>query len=221
MCAGTLRFDVIAAGAARSLTLHHGESLRWPESDGNLMLLAPDAIMDWLSARGVTFVREQYEASRRLREVADTEASRWSAMMPASLRPFFEEMQRTGGSEDPAWTAAIEQQFPDPVHRATILLAWFGSSGGPWSGYPSWESVPQQLLLALPLGVLLSAIGDAPDDRTCEGAARLFCSWDFGKRRRKERARLPAELRRQLLDHVERSGDDSKRAQARRLLGMS
>lgn len=68
--------------------------------------------------------------------------------------------------------------------------------------YPSSESVPQQLLLDEPFDVLVAAIGDDPDDRVCEGAARLFASWDFRKRKRELRSKISDELRCRLLAHV-------------------
>src|SRR5205085_597904 len=58
MCIGTLQIELDDL----CITLHHGETLRWPTSHGNAALLDPGAVMDWLSARGITFVREEYEA---------------------------------------------------------------------------------------------------------------------------------------------------------------
>ena len=219
MCPGTLVFDVSSGGAPRSITLHHGVSIRWAESGGNLELIDPDAIMDWLSARGITFVRDEYEANRRRAEQSNAEAASWVAKMPVSLRPFFVEMRSQGGQQDLRWTAAIEQEFPDPVERARVLLVWFGQGAGPWNGYASWESVPGALLLAMPLADLLAAIGDDPDEHTCEGAARLFSGWDFGKRRRRDLRRLPDKLRAALRQHVAQSSDSDKRSRARRALG--
>ena len=76
MCIGTLDIDFERAGASpTTVTLHHGVSLRWKESKGNVNLRSPDAIMDWLSARGMPFVREEYEA--RPRSATHQCARRW------------------------------------------------------------------------------------------------------------------------------------------------
>ena len=175
--------------------------------------------MDWLSSHGMRFVREEYEDGRRRAGDAATRASAWRAAMPASLAPFFEEMQQSGASGRPEWTAAIEAELPDPVERARVLLDLFGSGVGPWTGHPSWESVPEQLLLQLPLAVILDAIGDTPDARRREGAARLFSSWWFSRKRGPELAQIPDQLRGRLLEHAEMSSDEDRRKRARAALG--
>ena len=217
MCMGTLVFEFEGI-QPESITLHHGVSLRWEESGGNLALLDPDAVMDWLSARGIDFVRSEYEEDRRRGSETTREAEWWRASLPASLAPFFDEMWQTGGMSKPEWTAAVEAELPDPIERARVLLDLFGSGVGRWSGHPSWEQVPEELLMDLPLAVLLAAIGDAPDERRREGAARLFSSWSFGRRRAADRAAIPEGLRRRLLAHAEASSDEDKRRRARAAL---
>jgi hypothetical protein len=214
MCIGTLVFDL----GGTEITLHHGESVRWPSSGGNHVLANPDLVMDWLTARGIRFVREQYEEARRSAAESAEQARRWRAAMPASLQPFFDEMRRGGGSSDPRWTAAIEAEIPDPVERARVLLDLFGSGAGPWSGYPSWESVPEALLVEMPRATLLAAIGEAPEERRREGAVRLFSGWEFRRKPRRRRARLPAPVVDLLVAHVAASGDSAKQAHVRATL---
>jgi hypothetical protein len=218
MCPGTL---VIEIGDEPPLTLHHGESLRWAGSRGNEPLRDPDAAMDWLSAHGITFVREEHDAANQRADASQREDAAWKAAMPASLLPFFDAMRTSGASERPEWTAAIEAEHPDPTARARVLLALLGSSSSPWSGHPSYESVPAALLLRMPLPALLAAIGDATDDRIAAGAARLFSSWSFGRERKRDRARIPPELRAALIAVVERGGDPDKLDAARRALAAS
>jgi hypothetical protein len=219
MCIGTLVFEFEAPSPKRSITLHHGVSLRWEGSEGNVALVDPDAVMAWLSARGMGFVREEYDEGRRRSDEDAALARRWRAALPASLVPFFDASGDESGDGGPKPEAAIEAELPDPVERARVLLDLFGSGAGPWSGYPAYETLPAQLLLDLPLEVLLAAIGDAPDERRREGAARLFSSWDFHQRREPELAKLPEALRRRLLAHAESSADEDKRDRARAALG--
>jgi hypothetical protein len=200
MCAGTLHLHFLGV-SGRVITLHHGTSIRWREAAGNHVLTNPDAIMDWLSGKGITFVREEHEASRRRDEEYERQAARWLEALPRSLREFFPAM-RGSRTSDPAWTAAIEREFPDPVERTKVLLELFGSGVGLWSGYPNWESVPEEMLLNYPLEVLFSAIRASQTPALYVGAVRLFCSWDFRKRRRKLRKRIPPELRQALLAYA-------------------
>ena len=214
MCFGTLVLELDGA----DVTLHHGESLRWDGSGGNQPLVDPDALMRWLSARGMDFVRAEYDESRERGNQTAIEAARWRAAMPASLLPFFDDMRSSGGSSRPEWTAAIEAEIPDRVARTRAMLELYGSGVGKWSGYPSWESVPLQLVVEQPYEIIVAAIGDAPSERCCEGALRLICSWDYRKRSKKLVAKLPAPVRERLLAHA-RSMPDENRVTALAKLG--
>lgn len=207
MCLGSLVLELDGVSPDR-VTLHHGVTLRWEGSNGNAPLVSPDAIMDWLSARGMSFVREEYEDAIVRGNEGAAEAARWRAALPASLAPFFDDMRQSGWSSKPEWTAAIEAEYPDTVSRARVLLELYGSGVGRWSGYPSWESVPLQLLVGLPFETLIAAIAD-PTDRCCEGTIRLICSWDFRKRRKKLVAKLPEVVRARLLAHAQTLHDDN------------
>lgn len=215
-CAGTIIFELEGHAEPRVIKLHHGESLRWDHSGGNLPLTAPEDLLAWLVRHDMAFVRDEYLASRAHAEEDGRSAARWKAALPASLQPFFEDMRR-GSAIDPRWTAAIMAELPDPVERARVLLALFGSGAGPWSGYPSWESVPAQWLVETPLPVLSDALGDAGDSRRVAGALRLFASWEF-RGRKKQLAKLSPELRERLLAHAEAIEDDARREQVMQVL---
>lgn len=221
VCAGTIIFDLDGAVEPRRITLHHGESLRWDHSCGNHPLAAPDAMMTWLSRHGMGFVREQYDAAQARADDGEKIAARWREAMPRAWQPFFDEMRRGGSALPPAWTSALAAELPDPVHRARALLVLFGSGAGPWSGYPSWESVPARVLLDVPLSVLVDALGDTADLRCVSGALRLFASWDFRGRLPQLAAGLPAGRRERLIAHAEAIEDDGQRAQALDALGAT
>jgi hypothetical protein len=218
MCSGTLVYEIESRARTRRISLHHGESLRAENDFEDLPLLSPDACMDWLSARGITFVREEHEEDRQRRVTYEAETERWRAALPASLVPFFEDMG-VGGKPWPEWAAAVAAEYPDLRQRAVVLFRLFGSGAGPWSRYPSYEDVPELFLAEMPVQVLIAAATDASDDRVTEGAARFFSGWEFGRRLPGDRAPLPAELKRRLLAHVERSDNEDNRARARAAFG--
>jgi len=218
MCIGTLIFE-IESPLLKAVTLHHGVTIRWEGSRGNFSLNSPDAIMDWLSTRGMPFVRAEYDETRRQIQQISTQSSRWRFSLPRSLMPFFDDMRVTRAESDPAWSAALEAQYPDPVERAQILLDLYGSTGGPWTGFPYWESVAERFLLGLPIEVLIAAVGETSGERRCEGAARLFSGPRFGKERPGDCARIPVPVRRLLLAHVDAARDPDKEARARAALG--
>lgn len=214
MCPGTILIDAERGDATTTITLHHGETLRWDGSPGNIPLVSPDAAMDWLSARGVTFVRAEWEAARQAADVAQAREERWRAAMPASMVPFHDP---TGLYSQPSaeCSAALERELPDPVTRARRMLELFGSGAGPWTGFPGYEQMPLHVLFAIPLETILAAIGDPTDPRIREGAARLFSDWRFATKRADDLARLPPSLRQVLLAHVEADTFEDKKERAR------
>jgi hypothetical protein len=222
MCSGTVALVFRRGGEnLGTVTLHHGESLRWEPFFDNAPLVESDPILDWLSARGVTGPREEFdEAEREAQEYAEVKI-RWQAAMPAALRPIWSSILESGSDwglklEWPEVAEVMAREYPDPVLRARALLEWYGQGAGPWSGCPAYEQAPEWCLLQLPLDVLVRAAETQPQtEALLEGAARFFAGWDFGQHRGEELAQLPPDLERRLLEHSLASPDDDKRSRAR------
>ena len=45
--------------------------------------------------------------------------------------------------------------------RIRVLLTWFGSGGGRWTGFDMYEEVPEELLLDYPTADVLAAMREA------------------------------------------------------------
>ncbi|HEV8577488.1 MAG TPA: hypothetical protein VGX68_00280 [Thermoanaerobaculia bacterium] len=171
-----------------------------------------------LSAAKIPLSKTDTEEDRAARQKAfeDAEAG-WRAAMPKSIVPLWENVMRSELSPDLGpLRFAIAKEFPDPRQRSLALFAWFGSGEGPWSGFPSYESIAEELLLDLPTAELIAAAQtEGLSERQLEGAARLFGGWEFGQRRPNDRNALPAALKKELLDHSLKSTDEDKLKRAR------
>jgi hypothetical protein len=138
--------------------------------------------------------------------------------MPSSLVPLWpsvsKEIDMAEYETDP-FDSALSKEFPDKDARILVLMAWFGNGMGPWSGFPAYENVPEQMLLKYSTLELVAAASSRTlnEDET-EGAARLFAGWDFNQSRPQDNALLPAELKRHLLEHSLKSTDEDKRKRA-------
>ena len=157
------------------------------------------------------------EAEETRRRVAAEE--RWREAMPSSLRPHWRTMNATpmGGQSDLApLLSALATELPEPHTRILALLEWFGAGTGPWSGYPAYEGVAEDLLLSYSTSEVLAAVRDRElTPRQTEGAARLFAGWQFGKERPGDGSLLGPELRERLLRHSMKSDDKDKQARAK------
>jgi hypothetical protein len=223
MCVGTISFlfhrDSEQLG---TVTLHHGQSLRWDPFFFDATLAESDPILDWLSQRGLPGERETFDEDRRNRDASLAELDRWHALVPPALEPLWHAMSTEPGLEWPEAEALMDRAYPDPVARARVLFEWFGQGNRLWSGQPAYELVPAWCLLELPLDVLVEAAQAEPQTESLlEGVMRLFGGWDFRKRRRRDLQRIPAELKQTLLELALASPDEGKRTHAQRAFGST
>jgi hypothetical protein len=217
MCYGDPHLELYA-GDQRAATLgyHHGHSIRWNAWKHDARLAEPDRLLDWMSAHGVDEPRREVEEMRRRSEESRRDADRWLEAMPVCFRPFWDRM---GHDRDPELHRqlldALRAAHPAPEGQALALFGWFGSGAGPWSGYPSYERVPEQLLLHYPTPVLVDVLtGSTPTDAEWRGAARYFGGWNFRQAKKKDGNLLPPVLKQRLFA-VARSrgvGDNIERA---------
>jgi hypothetical protein len=111
---------------------------------------------------------------------------------------------------------------PDPLRgpeRARGVDS-FRARSGRWSGFPLYEAIPEQLLLALDTRELLGALEErAPTPEEADGAARLFAGWEFQKARHAEIETFPPQLRTLLLEADSRTTDADRLARSKAAFG--
>ena len=95
--------------------------------------------------------------------------------MPSALKPLWPQMLKDmlKPNLDPLRTG-LSRQYPDEQTRILALYAWFGSGEGPWSGFPGYEIVAEELLLEFQTEALIKAAEATGSAQQLEGAARLF-----------------------------------------------
>ncbi len=196
-----------------------GDIVRFSQWEYETQLTNPEPLFEWLDSRGITTPRHQYDEGIAQGKKSRADEERWMKAMPSSIAqiwPNFHPDEMYRGDIRPL-EAAVAKEFPDKRARILRLMAWYGSGAGPWSGYPVYEVVPEQMLLKYSTQELVDAVaGAALNEQEIEGAARLFGSWDFNKTRPEDNASLPADLKRKLLEHSLKSTDKDKLERAKR-----
>jgi hypothetical protein len=150
MCDGTPAIYVYERGGEPvELTNHHGESIRCPLWDGDVRITDTEKWLSWFDKRGIPGPRQEVEAMRVRREENEKDLERWLNAMPRALRAVWSTALSEFGRVDviPLRTA-LESSIPDRNERILVLLEWFGSGAGPWSGFPSYETAAEDLLLS-------------------------------------------------------------------------
>lgn len=219
MCDGTPAFFLYAKGEKiAQITNHHAKVIRCNLWGGDATLLDAEALLKWFDARKIPGPRKEYTLDLKLRKEADEAEKKWVTAMPPALQPHWGKAKQSLFEPDlPPLRKALESQVSDKNERILALFAWFGSGRGPWSGFPAYESIAEEMLLDYPTRDLLTAIaGKELSAAQTEGVARLFGGWDFSQRRPDDRKLLPAELKAKLLKHALTSQDEDKRGRAQR-----
>lgn len=202
--------------------LYPGTTVRFTNWPSDAEISNTGKWFEWLDRRGITAPREAFDqgvAEARKNRAAE---ERWMKAMPGSLVPLWPSVSKEkpiGERETASFDSALSKQFPDKQTRILVLMAWFGNGTGPWSGFPVYESVPEQMLLKYSTPELVAAISSrALNEDEAEGAARLFAGWDFNQSRPQDNVLLPTELKRHLLEHSLKSTDEDKRIRAEQWL---
>src|SRR5687768_43901 len=181
MCLGS-PIIVLYAGDERvgEIRNHHAVLVRTDLWESDAPITDREAYLAWFDERKITAPRDEVNAERQRQEQFARDRRRWVEAAPASVQPLLPEVEkafspgmavfkpsrpREGAAAAPARNPALEPlrealagEFGDEADRVLALLAWFGSGAGQWSGFPSYEAIPEQMLLAYPTPELLAAI---------------------------------------------------------------
>lgn len=186
-----------------------------PAWDSDAKIKDTEKWLQWFDTRKISQPRKEFEEALMVDKQNEVNYAKWLAAMPKSIQPLWSEAE----SSEPEYKnikplqEAIAKQFPNPQQRSLELFAWYGSGAGPWSGFPSYEEVADQLLLTIPTSDLVSAAQSKNlSEAQIEGAARLFAGWNFYQQRQNDLKLLPATLKKKLLDHSLKSKDKINRA---------
>ncbi len=193
-----------------------GREVKTSVWDGNAVIADQEKWLRWFDERNMPMVRKERDHVVAAEKKDAEEEARWYAAMPRGIKgPFEEQRYYLYGVPSPKLNKTVmsilEKEYPDKRERIGALLYWFGSGAGPWSGYPSYESIAQGYLLTFATQDILAALNDRKlDDRHVEGASRLFAGWDFYRTRPQDLDLIPKTMKERFLDHALKSGDEDK-----------
>jgi hypothetical protein len=200
------------------ITNHHGVSVRCSLWHSDAMLKDPLKWAMWFDARKMPGPRadvEEMNARAKQREITN---ARLKAATPQSLRPLVEQVEHGEASKSiELLRSALAGEFPDAEQRILVLLGWYGSGGGSWSGSSIYEIIARDLLDEVTTSDLVAALDvEGPSPAQLEGAARLVVRWQFTSRRRGDLKALPLAVKSKLLSHALQSENKEKREDAKR-----
>jgi len=172
--------------------------------------------LSWFDERGILKPRKERDDIKEI--VADLKKTwdKWVSSMPKGMtEKKWDELSidYMGNTETSALHTLFKESIPNKNERIRSLLLWFASGSGPWSGYPSYETVVSDVLLDYKIIELVNAIDlELLTPAVAEGAARLFCSSGFFNKYPRGIKKLPKNLKEALLEHIKQTGNQDKMA---------
>lgn len=183
-------------GSQIAIGLHHGFAIRIACWKSDARLADGRGLLEFLDSCGVRRPLTTYLDALRRDQEAELAASAWRAAVPPRLAGQQEGVHPLDGDIRSLYVDFVETA-PDKVAALRELLAWYGSGTGLYSGYPSYESVPEDMLCMAPLTDLVKALEASLSRAEMCGAARLLKSWSF----RSIKSKVPLRLRAKFLLH--------------------
>jgi hypothetical protein len=218
MCIGSPALYLYGPGDELvELTNHHGLSVRCSLWTSDVRVNNTEKWVSWFDRRGMSGPRQEVEKMSAEQERGKRDWDKWLTAMPKAIVPVWSDSLGQFGRVDIApLRAALEREVWNETSRILALLQWFGSGAGPWSGYPSYETAAEKLLLEYPTARIVEAIQSSSVGPTqAEGAARLFGGGSF-QQRPGGLKEVPDPLKKALWNHVKGTKDTDKLSRAAR-----
>lgn len=223
------------------LGFHHGRAIRFSKAwkfDGTLV--NGRRLTNWFADNGIEGPLQSFERELRQKRRADADLQKWSASMPECFRNYWTDVLAGGTnmlifSPEPSPTDALragvemssnqtldrllsvlKEDLGDTEICALVLLQWYACGSGPWTGYPSYEELPAQLLLQIPTKTIVQALQRKDvSEAELNGAARFFASHIFRSTKPQDLNLLDEHLKQTLLSIVLKSDDEDQQKRAR------
>ena len=202
------------------ISVYEGQVIGFSPWSSDARIQDVEKWLGWFDARKISGPRQEVQLERDQEEASRIAENRWMKAMPESLRPIWpkaiESMMPGQKSDTKALELSLAKEYPDVPQRIRALMSWFGSGAGPWSGFPMYEQLAEEMLLEYRTDDLVAAVKDVKlSEQQTEGAARLFAGWDFNNRRPADNGLIPGDLKQVLLGHSLKSTDGDKVSRAR------
>lgn len=199
----------------------YGEEVRTSVWGANANLEDPEKWLKWFDDRGMPEVRRERDEAIAYAKKTEADRARFYAAMPRGIEKQFEKQLGLFGLPSQRFVKSflpiLEKEYPDRNERILVLLRWYGSGAGPWSGAPAYEDIAGSILLEFPTEQIVKAVTSKDQSGVeMEGAARFFAGWDFHRTRPEDISLLPKKLKKEFLERSLKSTDEDKVARAKK-----
>ncbi len=207
---GSYIFDFTTKSGENHFIEYMGSiQIRWKEKwKEDAQLKNHIGLLEWLNDLGIDKPLTEYNNALIEEEKYRVQYENWINKLPKSIIKAIENNYEF--EYDKIYSELIIE-IEDEKNLILKLYKLFGCGFGVWNGFPTYEMIPEQMLLRLSVEKL-TAIDNTSNltDEHKHGMARLFSGHDFYKKRKDDIAKLPSELKQNILEHLIELGDQNK-----------
>ncbi|SEW49845.1 hypothetical protein [Chitinophaga arvensicola] len=219
MCAGDYAIELYSDHLLpETIGFHHEYSIRYYQWNSDAILLTRKELLHFLSEEGFSDPLEKYlknEAESTIERIRERD---WFWEAPKSFSRHLSEIKDFSTEYLPVLMEDLTVEIPDTQQRIIALLQLYGRSKQLWSGYPSYENVPAELLQTFDFSAIIQAYEYSDKNyKTRRGLGRFLCSFEFKKQRKKYLALISPNLTEELLKCFLAIGDEHGVMEIRKL----
>lgn len=196
MCLGSYAIELHAHNTMKYIIgLHHGTSIRYSGWNGDAALSKTEELVTFLSEQGLTQPLEEHIQRIKDSEAGETAQRNWLQTAPETFRKHWALIINMDSGYLSALIQDLHAEIPEQRQRIIALLQTFGKTDKYWSGYPYYESVPEDILKTYEVKDIIHAylLSDR-NYKTRRGLGRFLCSYDFKKIRKNYLNDIPMEV---------------------------
>ena len=187
MCLGDYALELKSGDQIKAtIGFHHGISIRCAQWSSDAELADGYRLLNFLAEKGLTEPLAARIEDDRQAEFDRSQGAKWLENAPPCFTRYWEQMNGFESDYLPLLVADLNAEFPDRDERLQKLLQAFGRSDSFWTGFPTYESVPAEILKTYEFREIIEAYERSNKNYKIRlGLGRYICSFDFGKVRKK------------------------------------
>lgn len=205
---GHYMFDIVTKNSKHRIEYMGDVEIRWKEKwKEDAILKDHIGLLEWFKEVGIEKPLNEYKRIKEEQEKRILRYERWKSVAPKSI---VESIDNLYQNDFDRIYEELNKEVPNERELILKLFQLYGYEFGIWNGFPSYESIPEEILLKFSFDSLVSVTNNELTEEQKHGIARFFTSYGFTKTRIEEIHKLPLRLKNILLEHLTKFGDDEK-----------
>lgn len=198
MCLGTYAIELYSnSNLKETIGFHHETSIRYEKWNGDAQLAKSDDLVEFLSQQGFTKPLQDKLETKREAEIHLAEQQKWLELAPKCFLKYWYNIFNVHFPENVFANLIndLDIEIPDKQSQIIILLKLFGTTKNFWTAYPSYESVPNNILKKTEVKKIIETCKNSDkSDEIQRGLGRFLCSFEFKKTRKNSLKDIPLEV---------------------------